>query len=67
MGVHDPVVLQAIANVAGRYSEEDWWALAPRQRTRAIYDEIRTLDAERMRRRLTLVGKRAEKPLYEVA
>ena len=67
MGARDPVVLQAITNVACRYSEEDWWALAPSQRTQAIYDEIRSLDAERMRRRLTLVGKRAEKPLYEVA
>jgi hypothetical protein len=67
MGAHDPVVLQAIANVASHYSEEDWWALAPRQRTLVIYDEIRSLDAERMKRRLTLVGKRTEKPLYEVA
>jgi outer membrane lipopolysaccharide assembly protein LptE/RlpB len=67
MGAHDPVVLQAISNVASRYSDEDWWALAPRQRTQAIYDEVRRLDAERMKRRLTLVGKRVEKPIYEVA
>ena len=67
MGAHDPLVLQAITNVSSRYSEEDWWALTPRQRTRAIYDEIRMLDAERMKRRLTLVGRRADKPVYEVA
>lgn len=67
MGAHDPVVLQAITNVTSRYSPEDWWALAPRQRTRAIYEEIRKLDATRMSRRLALVGKRTEKPVYEVA
>jgi hypothetical protein len=67
MGAHDPVVLQAIANLSTRYSEEDWWALAPRRRTLAVYDEIRSLDAERAKRRLALVGKRAGKPVYEVA
>lgn len=42
----DPIVLTAIRNVMGRQSSEDWWALSPRQRTEAIYVELRRLDTE---------------------
>ncbi len=30
----------------GRQSTDEWWALSPRQRTEAIYAELRRLDAE---------------------
>ena len=45
----DPIVLTAIRNVEGRQSCEEWWAMLPRQRTEAIYAELRRLDAETLR------------------
>jgi hypothetical protein len=49
---HDPIVLTAIRNVMGRQSTEDWWALLPRQRTEAIYAELRRLDTETLVRNI---------------
>ncbi|HTI79418.1 MAG TPA: hypothetical protein VL614_03085 [Acetobacteraceae bacterium] len=46
----DPFVLTAIRNVEGRHSPYEWWALPPRQRTEAIYAELRRLDAETLAR-----------------
>jgi hypothetical protein len=47
MDGHDPVVMQAIENAIEKHPIDDWWACSPRQRVRAIYDEIRRLDANR--------------------
>jgi hypothetical protein len=38
----------AYARVRGRYSEQAWISLTPRQITDAIYREIRLIDAERL-------------------
>lgn len=49
---HDPIVLTAIRNVEGRQSCEEWWAMLPRQRTEAIYAELRRLDAATLPREI---------------
>jgi hypothetical protein len=41
----DPIVLTAIRNATERHSAYEWWALPPRQRTEAVYAELRRLDA----------------------
>lgn len=46
---HDPVVMQAIRNVTDRHSMDHWSALSASQRTKAIYDEIKRLDADTLR------------------
>jgi hypothetical protein len=53
--MNDPVVRQAIKNVVGRHSLNDWYALTPRQQAQAIYDEIRRLDlqAAKLKRKVT--------------
>jgi hypothetical protein len=38
---------EAYARVRGRYSDQAWIALTPRQITEAIYQEMRQIDAER--------------------
>jgi hypothetical protein len=43
-GVRDPIVAQAIENVARRHQAEEFWTISPRERTQAIYDEIKRLD-----------------------
>lgn len=63
MGGRDPVVMQAIANVVNRVPVDDWWAMPSHQRTQAIYDEIRRLDKEALRRHVTV----AERPVEELA
>jgi hypothetical protein len=52
MGGCDAVVMQAIRNVLGRRSSEEWWALPARQRTEAVYTEIRRLDAAAIQERI---------------
>jgi len=67
MGGRDPVVMQAITNVVGRRSSEEWWALPASQRTNAIYVEIRRLDAEAVQEQAAAL-KSADRPLvYAVA
>ena len=39
------VVLVAIARAASKYAKHEWFELPPSQRTRAIYRELRQLDA----------------------
>jgi uncharacterized small protein (DUF1192 family) len=46
MNGHDPIVLQAIKNANQLYSIDGWWLLPLQQRGKAIYDEIKRLDAE---------------------
>jgi hypothetical protein len=46
---YDPVVMQAIKNAIEKHPIDDWWACSPRRRVRAIYDEIRRLDTNRMK------------------
>ena len=41
----ESVVLVAIARAASKYAEHEWFELPPSQRTRAIYSELRQLDA----------------------
>lgn len=41
---HDPIVIQAIRNVLGRQSFEDWVRVPARNLVDAIYQEIRRLD-----------------------
>lgn len=56
MDEHDPVVMQAIANVVRAEKRKDEGCLGPPPgRTKAIYDEIRRLDRARVEgeRRLT--------------
>jgi hypothetical protein len=43
---HDPIVMRAIRKLIERHSEGEWWAMSAGQRTQAIYDEIKRLDAE---------------------
>ncbi len=47
LAVTDPVFQQAFEAVRKSYSDEAWNALAPRQITEAIYQEIRRIDAEK--------------------
>jgi hypothetical protein len=39
---------RAAAAAQGRYSQEEWTALPPREQARAIYDALRRIDAERV-------------------
>jgi hypothetical protein len=41
----ESVVLAAIARAASKYAPHEWFGLPPSQRTRAIYRELRQLDA----------------------
>ena len=41
----ESVVLVAIARAASKYAPHEWFELPPSQRTRAIYRELRQLDA----------------------
>ena len=41
----ESVVLVAIARAASKYAKHEWFELPPSQRTRAIYRELRQLDA----------------------
>jgi hypothetical protein len=43
----DAVFHQAYETVRQRYEDEAWATLEPRERTRAIYSEMRRLDAAR--------------------
>jgi hypothetical protein len=63
----DPVVVQAIANVASQQHMEEWWALAPGVRTHAIYDEIRRLDRAWADRSAEPVENDAGNPRYQLA
>ena len=47
----DPVVMQAIATVRGRYSSGEWATLLPSEVSAEIYREIRRLDLLRVTRR----------------
>jgi hypothetical protein len=67
MDSRDPVVLQAIRNVAARYTPASWWAAPARERTRAIYEEIRRLDVEALRRRTLLPEPSEKAEEYELA
>jgi hypothetical protein len=62
MGGHDLVVMQAIKNFLERHPANDRWTLPAHERTRAIYDEIKRLDAKEM-----LPRRRVEKPADEMA
>ena len=48
MDQHDPVVMQAIANVMGTQTFDAGCLGPPPRRTQAIYDEIRRLDLARL-------------------
>jgi hypothetical protein len=50
MDTCDPVVTNAIKNVTGRKTTELWWEYSLHERTQAIYDEIRRLDGERLKK-----------------
>ena len=63
----DPTVLTAIRNVEGRQSSYDWWALTPRQRTEAIYGELRRLDADKLARGIEGSPRPARRLAYAVA
>jgi hypothetical protein len=41
----ESVVLVAIARASSKYSPDEWFGLSSSERTRAIYDELRELDA----------------------
>jgi hypothetical protein len=43
----DPVVMQAIDNVAASWPVDEHWGYSSRERTQAIYDEIKRLDLAR--------------------
>jgi hypothetical protein len=43
----DALFQEAYARARGRFSEDAWLALQPREITNAIYQEIRQIDAER--------------------
>jgi hypothetical protein len=43
----DRLFQEAYARARGRFSDEGWFALNPRQITDAIYREIHAIDAER--------------------
>ena len=47
MNGHDPVVMRAIRKMIEHHAEVEWWAMPASQRTQAIYDEIKRLDADR--------------------
>jgi len=47
----DHIFQQAYDRVRHRLSEDAWLALSPRQVTEAIYQEMRRIDAEIIRRR----------------
>jgi hypothetical protein len=47
MDRRDPVVAQAIQNVAARKFMDEGWA-SPLERAKAIYDELRRLDLARV-------------------
>jgi hypothetical protein len=42
--------MRAIRKLIERHSECEWWALPADQRTQAIYEEIKRLDADRAAR-----------------
>jgi hypothetical protein len=63
----DPVVVQAIANVAAQQPEEEWWAMAPGVRTHAIYDEIRRLDRVCANDSAAPIKDDARSPRYQMA
>lgn len=44
----DALFQQAYARARGRFSDDAWLVLNPRQITEAIYREIREIDAERV-------------------
>ena len=44
----DQIFQNAYARVRGRHSDQDWFALSPREITDAIYREIRIIDSERL-------------------
>jgi hypothetical protein len=44
----DPIVMLAIENVTCGQADVDWWSHRQTETTRAIYDEIRRLDRERV-------------------
>jgi hypothetical protein len=44
----DPVVMQAIDNVAATWPADEHWGYSSRERTQAIYDEIKRLDLARV-------------------
>ena len=45
----DQTFQEAYGRVRSRYNDDAWFSLHPRQITDAIYQEIRQLDAERIR------------------
>ena len=47
--MRDRVFQDAYDRVRGRFTDEAWMALQPSEITRAIYAEMRALDAERSR------------------
>jgi hypothetical protein len=49
----DRIFQEAYNRVRGRYTEDAWLSLNPRQLTDSIYKEIRLIDAERLRARQT--------------
>jgi hypothetical protein len=49
----DQIFQDAYARVRGRHSDQDWFALSPREITDAIYREIRVIDSERVTKAAT--------------
>jgi hypothetical protein len=46
--MRDQIFQDAYARVRGRYTDQAWFALSPREITDAIYAEIRAIDQERL-------------------
>jgi hypothetical protein len=44
----DQIFQDAYARVRGRYTDQAWFALTPREITDLIYREIRVIDCERL-------------------
>jgi hypothetical protein len=63
----DPVVVQAIDNVASQQQMEEWWALSPGVRTHAIYVEIRRLDRAWANGSAAPIEEKAGSPGYQMA
>ena len=45
--MRDPTFQDAYARVRGRYNDQDWLSLPPREITNLIYREMREIDLDR--------------------